>query len=43
MFEALQLTLIILLVSTSVALVCRRTVLYLRWRKEKATSRSRPR
>ena len=42
MFEALQLTLIILLLSASLALVLRRAVLYFRWRKEKTTSRPEP-
>ncbi len=42
MFEAFQITLVVLLVSSSLALVFRQCVLYSRWRKEKNNSRRKP-
>ena len=39
MFEAMQITLVVLLVASSLALVWRQAVLYSRWRKEKTNSR----
>ena len=38
MYEAFQLILIILLVSASLALICRQGMLYFRWKKEKPSS-----
>ena len=42
MFEAMQITLVVLLVLPTLALVLRTAVLYSRWRKEKTTSRPKP-
>ena len=39
MFEAIQIILVIVLVSASLALVWRQAVLYSRWRKGKTNSR----
>ena len=39
MFEAMQITLVTLLILPTLALVLRTAVLYFRWRKEKTTSR----
>ena len=38
MFDVLQITLIVLLLSSSLALVCRQGMLYFRWKKEKPSS-----
>ncbi len=38
MYEAFQLILIVLLLSSSLALVCRQGFLYFRWKKEKPSS-----
>ena len=42
MFEAMQITLVVLLLSSSLALVLRTAMLYFRWRKEKPTSSPPP-
>ena len=42
MFEAMQIILVTLLLSSSLALVLRTAVLYSRWRKGKTNSRPKP-
>ena len=42
MFEAFQLTLIVMIVLTTLGLVWRQCVLYSRWKKEKPNSRPKP-